>query len=541
MDTREHPYLMKLRENFAEGRIDRREFLRTSTLLGLSATAAYAFVDGGEVARTARADRKTGGTIKIAHRVQEIESPHTYAWFQSNITRQVCEYLTRTGADNITRPWLVSSWDASEDLRTWTLHLRQGVTWRNGRAFTADDVIWNLQHVLDPATGSSVLGLMKGYMMNDDSSGLWDANAIEKVDDHTVRLNTRAPQLAVPEHLFHYPLHILDPEEGGVFGIGSNGTGAFELVEYEVGVTATNRAREGYWNEGPWVETLQYVDLGDDPSALLGAMQSQQVDGAYEIDTALVDTFEQMGHVQIYEATTAQTAVVRGRSDSPPFDDPRVLRAIRLATDPSAVLSIALQGRGMPAEHHHVCPIHPEYAQLPVIERDVEAARALLAEAGYPDGIDLSLDCKNNPAWEPAAVQVMVEQWKEAGIRCAINIMPGASYWDVWDKTPFGFTQWTHRPLGVMVLGLAYRSGVPWNESAFSNAEFDSLLNEAEGLIDVEARREVMAKLETLMQEIGPIVQPAWRSQFTAYHTKVKGFQMHPTSYIFGEELWIDA
>lgn len=119
---------MKLRENFAEGRIDRREFLRTSTLLGLSATAAYAFVDGGEAARTARADRKTGGTVKIAHRVQEIESPHTYAWFQSNITRQVCEYLTRTGADNITRPWLVSSWDASDDLRTWTLNVRQGVT-----------------------------------------------------------------------------------------------------------------------------------------------------------------------------------------------------------------------------------------------------------------------------------------------------------------------------------------------------------------------------------------------------------------------------
>ena len=429
----------------------------------------------------------------------------------------------------------------SDDLRTWTLILRRDIKWHNGRAFTADDVIWNLQHVLDPETGSSVLGLMKGYMMNDEGTAVWDANAIEKVDDHTVRLNTKAPQLAVPEHLFHYPLHILDPEEGGEFGIGSNGTGPFDLTEYEVGIKATLEARSDYWNNGPHVDRIEYVDLGDDPSAVLGALQSKQIDGAYEVDTGLIDTLEQIPHLQVYETVTAQTAVVRGRSDSKPFDDPRILRALRLATDSKAVMEASLQGRGLAGEHHHVCPIHPEYAELPVLKRDISAAKALLAEAGYPDGIELKLDCKNNPAWELAAVQVMVEQWTDAGIRAEINVMPGAAYWDVWDKTPFGFTQWTHRPLGVMVLGLAYRSGVPWNESGFSNDEFDRLLTEAEGLVDVDERRVVMAKLENLMQEVGPIVQPAWRSVSTAYNKRVKGFKPHPTSYIFGEELFVEG
>src|SRR5205823_12077698 len=117
--------------------------------------------------------------------------------------------------DNITRPGLVEKWQASPDLRTWTLSLRKDVKWRNGRDFTASDVVWNFKRVLDPATGSSMLGLMKGYLLNEidsaekDDKGnpkkttvLWDANAVEEVDPHTVRINAKKPHLAVPEDLF---------------------------------------------------------------------------------------------------------------------------------------------------------------------------------------------------------------------------------------------------------------------------------------------------------------------------------------------------
>ena len=102
-------------------------------------------------------------------------------------------------------------------------------------------------------------------------------------------------------------------------------------------------------------------------------------------------------------------------------------------------------------------------------------------------------------------------------------------------------TSWTHRPLGVMVLGLAYRSGVPWNESAYSNPEFDRLLTKAEGILDVDKRREVVAEIQKIMQEDGPITQPLWRAVITAMDKRVKGFNMHPTSYLFGEELAIES
>jgi peptide/nickel transport system substrate-binding protein len=185
-----------VKSQFAEGRIDRREFLRYATLLGLSAPAAYAFAGkitgDGFVPAARAATLPKGGTLRLGNRVKDIKDPHTYSWgaYDSNVSRQVVEYLTLTDENNVTHPYLLEKWDASEDLKTWTLHVRQNIKWHNGKAFTADDVVWNLKQLCDPAVGSSFLGLVKGYLMKEvpdgaDASGkpktkleLWDTNAI---------------------------------------------------------------------------------------------------------------------------------------------------------------------------------------------------------------------------------------------------------------------------------------------------------------------------------------------------------------------------
>jgi peptide/nickel transport system substrate-binding protein len=549
---REHPGLKQLKQQFNDGKLSRREFIRYSTLLGVSATAAYGMMGMVAPRPASAADMPKGGTVRISMRVLEVVDPHTYSWLtDSNQGRGTHEYLTKTGTDNVTRPYLAEKWEATEDLKTWTLNL-QKIKWHNGRDFTADDVIWNINHCLDPNTGSSVLGLMKGYMLDEYETGekddkgnpkkstrLWDANAIEKVDDHTVRLNLKAAQVAVPEHLFHYPFAMLDPEEGGKFGPGSNGTGPYPLVEQSVGERAVLRKRDGWWGGESFIDELQYVDLGDDPSATMGALASQQVHGNYapDADITQFDVLKTLPHLTIHEALTAQTAVARIQVDRPEFQDPRVRKAFRLAVDTPRCLEIAHRNIGAPGEHHHVCPVHPDYKKLPFMQRDVEAAKKLLAEAGHPNGIDVEIASKKAPAWELQAVQTMVEQWKDAGIRVKINVMPSAQFWDVWDKVPFGFTSWAHRPLGFMVLALGYRSGVPWNESRFDDAEFDTLLTQAEGTLDVDERREILGQIEMIMQERGPITQPLWRGIFAAFDQRVVGYKLHPTGYIFAEEL----
>lgn len=552
-----HSKIPQLIEDLTSGKMQRREFLRFATLLGLSAASAYAITGGTDpLIGEARADdMPKGGTIRIGMRCQEIKNPHASDFVErTNVIRQVCEYLTITGQDNITRPYLVEKWEASDDLKTWTLMIRKDVKWHDGRPLTADDVVWNLKRVSDPANGSSVLGLFTGYLVEnydtgqkDDqgkakmSSRLWSDKAIEKVDDHTVRLNCFAPQIGVPEHLFHYPMFILDPKENGVFGVGSNGTGPFELVEYTVGKSGKLKARTDYWGKGPYIDMLEYTDLGDNPSAAISAMASKQVDGLHEADAIQINAMKSFDHVAVYDAITAQTGVARMRQDHKPFDNPKVRMAMKLACDRAKTISASLLGRGVPAEDHHVAPIHPEYAKLPAMERNVEQAKKLLAEAGFPDGFDTEIVTRPDPAWEINAVQALVEQFKEIGVRATIKALPGAQYWDVWDKAPFSYTGWGHRPLGVMVLALAYRTGAVWNESGYSNAEFDKLLTDAEATLDVEKRRGIMEKIETILQQDGPIVQPFWRTTSTVMDKRVKGFQQHPSQYIFANELAITA
>jgi peptide/nickel transport system substrate-binding protein len=485
-------------------------------------------------------------------RVAKIDNPAaTSTDYCANVVRQVCDYLTRTGADNVTRPWLLENWKASDDLKSWTLTLKKGIKWSNGDELVADHVLWNLKRWLDPNVGSSVIGLMKGYMLvefdtgqKDDkgnpkmSTKLWADNAIEKVDDHTIKLNCSAPQLAVPEHLFHYPALILHPAQEGKFGIEAFGTGAYKMVEYEVGKKVVLKRRDGYWGKKPAVETIEVIDNGDDPAAEVASLASKQVDGMYEASTSQYAALRKLTHLQIYQVATGQTAVARMQPISDTWKDPKVRQAMRYALDTQKLLKIAYLGLGAPGEHHHVAPVHPEYYKLPFQKQDIAKAKKLLAEAGHPNGFNTEIFCKKDPDWEPTCVQAMAQMWKQIGVNVKINVLPSSQYWEIWDKpsAPFAFTSWTHRPLGVMVLGLAYRTGVPWNESKYSNPKFDELLAKAEGTLDVNKRKEVMKDIEELMLDDGPICLPLWRAVFTFMDKKVKGYKAHPTSYIFCEE-----
>ncbi len=555
---RQHPALPGLVEALEKHRVDRREFLRTATLLGMAAPVAYGIagkVLGEPLIGTAQAQTpKKGGVLRVGLRIPALDNPHTFSWvYDSNVVRQANDYLTRTQNDGITVPMLLEKWEPTDDLKTWTLTLRKGVKWSNGEDLVTDHVLWNIKRWVDPNVGSSVLGLLSGFMLKDVDTGqknedgsakmtteLWDAGAIEKVDDHTFKLNGQASMLAMPENLFHYPALILHPKDEGKWGVGSIGTGAYEPVEIEVGKKAVLKRRASYWRDGGHIEEIHFIDLGDDPATKLAALASKQVDGLYDADIKIYDGVQKLPNIEIHKITTAQTAVARTHCNEKPFDDPRVRKAMRLAVDVAAVSKIAYRDLGTPAQHHHVAPVHPEFVDKPM-GRDLDAAKKLLADAGHPDGIDVELHCKKDPDWEPTACQAMVQQWAEAGIRVKLNVLPSAQFWDVWTKVPFGFTVWTHRPLGIMVLGLAYRTGVPWNESNYANPKFDELLTKAEGIVDVEERKKVIDEIETLMQEDGPIIQPLWRQSYQPFDKKLKGYKPHPTEYYFIEDMWIEA
>jgi peptide/nickel transport system substrate-binding protein len=538
-----HPAIYDLKVDMDKGKITRRQFLRYATLLGMSAVTASQMA-GLIWPKKAIAAQKRGGVLRFGMQVQEMADPGTYSWTQKSIvSRHMVEYLVETGPDNITRPNLAESWEASADLKTWTFHLRKGVKWSNGDDFNADDVVFNFTRWLDPKTGSSNLGLFDAML---EETGQKDAkgnpvkrmikNAVQKVDNHTVKLNLKSPVLSIPENLYNYPTAIVHrnfEKEGGDLSKNPVGTGPYTLTEFRVGELAVLKKRkEPYWGGEVFLDEIRFVDLGEDAGAYLAAIASQQVDGIYNLDLTTLEAARNIPGIKIAEIPSTQTGVIRMKITEKPFDDIRVRRAVQKTCDAQRQLDIAHRGLGIVAEHHHVAKIHPEYFALPAFKQDIAGAKKLLAEAGYPNGIELSCNVGNTEGvWEQDSVAVLKEDAAKAGINIKMNVMPQAQYWDVWTKAPLSLTSWTHRPLAVMVLGLAYRTGVPWNESSYANPEFDAALTEAESTLNVKQRRVKMEKVEKILQDDAVLVQPFFRAVFTAVRDNVVGFEMHPTRY----------
>jgi peptide/nickel transport system substrate-binding protein len=543
-ERRVHPYIPRLVEQLEARRVDRREFLRTATLLGMSAPVAYGIVGkvlGEDAIPRARAQGtpRKGGTLRVGMEVQKMDDPATYSWTQmSNQTRHIAEYLAITGPDNVTRPMLAESWEASDDLKTWTFHLRQDVLWHNGEEFVADHVVWNVERWVNPDLGSSNSGL----------STFASLDKVEAVDKHTVRLNLKKAVLSAPEDCYNYPTAILHPSFEPPFSDNPIGTGPFTLgAPLAVGdrcilkrITQTTDGKEfKYWGGEVYLDEIHYYHFDADNQ--LTAFASGEVDSIYGFGVEQYELAEALDG-EIVPARTAQTVCCRFRVSEAPFDNKKLRQAIVKATDNTVYRDFVFQGRGDIGENHHVAPIHPEYFQLSPLQRDVEAAKALLVEAGHPDGIDLTIDVGNTTGpWQQTLCELWRDQLKDAGIRLNLNVMPASKYWEIWDKTLFGATDWTHRPLGTMVLSLGYRTGVPWNESTYANPEFDAALDDAEATLDVAERTAKMEKVERILQDDAVMVQPVWRPVFTIITDKVKDYPAHPTQYHQFNQVWLEA
>ena len=517
-----HPAVDALVDQMEQGEIDRRAFLRTVSWLGVSVPSATAMLGLSACAPATTVGAKD--RLRFVCAVQQITDPALTTWVEaSNLYRNCLEYLTEVDADNITRPYLAESWTPSEDLRTWRFRLRPGVRWSNGDVFNVDDVAFNVRRWLDPNSQSV------------NRTSFAAIRDFERLDDYGFALHLSRPVCSLPEQLYAFTcpmLHRRFEEEGGDWPKNPVGTGPFSLVDYRVGLSAKFRRRDGYWGPPARVQEIDYVDLGPDVATHVAALAAGQVDVLYRVTIAEIDLVRRLPHVRLLTSQAAQTVVVRMQPAHKPFDDLRVRQAVLAAADNAAMLRFAYRGLGVLGENTHVAPVQPDYAALPPPQRDVARARRLLIEAGYPDGLDLTLTLGNTQGrWEQDTAQVLQQNCAEAGIRIKLNVIPPAEYWSVWDKTPFGLTYWSHRPLGVMVYDLAYRTGSVWNESKFADPAFDQALDAALAVIDPRARALEMKRAEALLRDQAIFVQPYWPQKFTAVSEHVIGHRAHPSDY----------
>ena len=544
-----HPAALMYAEEFKAGKLSRREFLARASSLGVTAAGAYALGGLGRPA-AAQATPQDGGTLRFQMEVRALKDPRTADWSQiANVYRGWLDYLVEYQPDGTFRPMLLESWEINEDATEYQLKVREGVSWNNGEEFTAEDVAHNIRRWGDKGVEANSMAARVASLI-DDETGQIREGAVEVTGSHTLILRPSVPDITLIAGFADYPAAVVHQSYAGENPTEVPiGTGPFLPESHEVGIKSVlvrNPDHEWWGTEvygGPYLDRIEFIDFGTDPASWLAAAESEEVDVLYESVGEFIEILDAIGWTKS-EAVTANTITIRPNQLAEvdgmvPYADARVRRALALAVDNAVCLELGYAGLGTVAENHHVCPIHPEYADIGPATFDPEQAMALMEEAGMADFEHELISIDDD--WRKNTTDAVAAQLRDAGINVRRTVLPGSTFWNDWAQYPFSSTNWNMRPLGVQVLALAYRSGEAWNETGYANPDFDAKLAEAMSIADADQRREVMAEVEQMLRDDGVIIQPYWRSIYRHYTDNVLGAEMHPTFEVHSYKLGLAA
>ena len=430
------------------------------------------------------------------------------------IIEKIQSRLVRPGRSGKPEPDLATAWEPNEDGTVWTFHIRDGGRFHDGSALDAGDVVYSIKRVIDPDYGSPARAAVKMI------------EHIEATGPLTVRMRLGSTFADLPLQLMDPRLRIIPEGSGETVDQTGIGTGPFKVETFDPDGITVLTAFEEYWEGPPALARIEVIGVPD-AQARLQAFLSRQLDMERGIAPVLRRALDKSLRYQLLEIPTGNWMGLAFRTDMAPFDDPRVRRALRLVVDRDEMLDLALDGGGVVSCDTPVAP-NDQYRAEMRCPPDPERARALLAEAGHPDGIDVDIYVSSlDPSWPVIGVAYQ-EQAAEAGIR--VNVVNAAAdgYWStVWMKKPAFTTSWGERPAD-QALNEAFHSSAKWNESHYSNPEFDHLLEAARAELNFAKRRALYIKAQEYLAKTSGTMIPFHVTQLVVLSNRVTHFDPVP-------------
>ena len=506
----------------------------TRTFNAATALIALALVSSAAEARSLTWAR-TGDSLTLDPHAQNESPTH-------NFSHQIYEPLIIRDHTGKLLPTLATSWKITADPAVWEFKLRQGVKFHNGNAFNADDVVFSLERARQPSSD------MKGLLTSVES--------VSRVDDYTVHIKTKGPNPLLPNYLTN--LFIMDKEWSEANNTvtvqdykakkdnyavrNANGTGPYALVSREQDVRTVLKRNDAYWGKGEvplGISDITYVVIKSDATRV-AALLSGEVDFVQDVPVQDIDRLEKTPNLKVNLGPENRTIFfgmnvgdpelqgsnVKGKN---PFADKRVRQAINMAIDREAIKRAVMRGQSVPAgiiAPPFVNGYSKELDALPKV--DLAKATALLKDAGYPDGFQITLHCPNDRYINDEGIcQAGAAMLAKIGVKVNLVAQPKGPHFTLIQKNPpetdFYLLGWgvptydSHYIFSFLYQGRSGSDG-SWNATRYNNAEVNAATKGLTSEVDVAKRNAAIAKLwQSLADETNYI---ALHHQMLAYAMK---------------------
>lgn len=484
--------IKKLEMLAREGRIDRREFLRRSALLGLAGVASTTM--WGKMAHAATPKR--GGRIRIA--MKDASTSDAWMpgggccsgfemWFQFSVRNTLVEIDPQGNPV----PTLAESWDSTPDAKKWVFNIRKGVTFHNGKELTAHDAAYSLQYHLSDKAKSPAKSML-GFLTEIKADGKYQLVLIAK--------NGYAD---MPALLSDYHLQVIPDgyDDWKTF----MGTGPFIMKEAVPGVRYLGVRNPNYFRTGkPYFDEVESLGIND-TTARTAALRSGKIDLMSDPDLKTVHLLKRAPGIQIIPTPGLRHFTMAMMCDVKPFNDVNTRLALKHAVDREELLNKIQKGFGALGNDHPIAPIMRFYdGSIPQRQYDPEKAKFYAKKAGLGD-MELPLHVADTAY--PGAVDTATlfsQTAKKAGINIKVVREPNDGYWsNVWRKKPWSFCTWSGRATEDMMFSVAYKSGAPWNDAHWENARFNELLVDARAELDNTKRAKMYSEMQRIVRDQG--------------------------------------